>query len=92
MFKLKKLFIQRHRETGVFFVGDFMKKKIRPKTIYCPSCGRKVMTYDGIHSMIIGNNCKKCDKRVVYNPITNETMITSIPKRTSSSGMKAGTR
>lgn len=50
------------------------------------------MTYDGRHSMIIGNNCKKCDKRVVYNPITNETMITSIPKRTISSGMKAGTR
>lgn len=83
---------QRHRATGVFFVGDFMKKKIKPKKIYCPSCGRKVMTYDGRHSMIIGNNCKKCDKRVVYDPIEDITELKEIPKRTTSSGMKAGMR
>ena len=66
--------------------------KIRPKTIYCPSCGRKVMKYDGKHSMIIGNSCRNCEKRVVFDPSTGEVKRKDIPKRTTSSGMMAGTR
>lgn len=50
------------------------------------------MTYDGKHSMIIGNNCTKCNRRIVYNPESDKTEIKKIPKRTTSSGMKAGTR
>ena len=69
-----------------------MSKKKEAKTIYCPICGRRVMKYDGNHSMIIGNNCKKCNKRIVYNPETDKTEIKPIPPRTSSSGLKAGTR
>jgi endogenous inhibitor of DNA gyrase (YacG/DUF329 family) len=57
-----------------------------PKTIYCPQCGRKVFAYDGKSTMIIGVNCKKCRKRVVYNPISDETKLCKIPERNTSSG------
>lgn len=72
-------------------MGEIMEKR-KPKKIYCPGCGRKVMTYDGKHSMIIGNNCKKCRKRVVYNPENDKTEMKDIPSRSCSSGLKAGMR
>lgn len=52
-----------------------------PKAIYCPKCGRKVMTYDGRGSIPIDAGCKNCKKRVVYIPASNETKITPIPPR-----------
>ncbi len=58
-----------------------------PKTIYCPRCGRKVMTYDGRSVIDRIANCKKCKKRVVYHVDTDKVEIKPIPKRASSSGM-----
>ena len=57
------------------------------KTIYCPSCGRKVGTYDGRSTINHITRCRKCNKRVVYHIDTGETEIKPLPKRTCSSGM-----
>lgn len=56
-------------------------------TIYCPSCKRKMMVHDGIGTLSMTKDCKKCKKRVAYNPITRETNIRKISERTTSSGM-----
>lgn len=34
----------------------------KPKTIYCPLCGRKVATHDGRSTMNISVECRKCHK------------------------------
>uniref|UniRef100_A0AAU8B6D5 Uncharacterized protein n=1 Tax=Dulem virus 39 TaxID=3145757 RepID=A0AAU8B6D5_9CAUD len=59
----------------------------KSKTIYCPSCGRKVGTYDGRSTINYISRCRKCNKRVVYHVDTGETKIGPLPKRTCSSGM-----
>ena len=56
-------------------------------TIYCPMCKRKVMKHDGIGTLLIAKDCKKCKNRVIYNPRTRETNIRKISERTTSSGM-----
>lgn len=48
---------------------------IKQKSIYCPDCGRKVMTHDGKGTIPISNLCEKCGKIVTYFPETNETTI-----------------
>lgn len=58
-----------------------------PKTIYCPSCGRRVATYDGRSTMNVVAKCKKCQKRIVYYADTGETELKSIPQRATGSGM-----
>ena len=58
-----------------------------PKTIYCPKCGRKVATWDGMSTINILVKCKKCNKLVVYDVENEKTIIKEIPKRTTSSGM-----
>lgn len=58
-----------------------------PKTIYCPNCGRKVGTYDGQSTINFMANCRKCNKRVVYNVDIEKTEIKDIPPRNCSSGM-----
>lgn len=59
----------------------------KPKTIYCPRCGRKVATWDGRSSMPVIGKCKKCSKRVVYYVDNGETEIKDIPQRNCSSGV-----
>lgn len=59
----------------------------KPKTIYCPRCGRKVSTWDGRSSMPVIGRCKKCHKRVVYYVDNDETEIKDIPERNCSSGV-----
>lgn len=59
----------------------------KPKTIYCPSCGRKVGAYDGRSTINHISRCKNCNKRVVYHIDTGETEIKPLPKRKCSSGM-----
>ena len=56
------------------------------KTIYCPSCGRKVATYDGESTIDKIADCKKCHKRVIYRVATGETELKDIPVRATSSG------
>lgn len=59
----------------------------KPKTIYCPRCGRKVATWDGRSSMPVIGRCRKCQKRVVYYVDNDETEIKDIPERNCSSGV-----
>lgn len=59
-----------------------------PRTIYCPACHRRVAQWDGkskINPVIA--NCKKCNKRVVYDVISEEVTIKDKPIRATSSGM-----
>ena len=53
----------------------------KPKTIYCPNCGRKVGTYDGRSTSNISVKCKKCNKLVVYNVENKKAEIKEIPQR-----------
>lgn len=56
------------------------------KTIYCPSCKRKVFSFDGRGSINIRGKCKKCNRLVVYHIETDEVTMHSLPTRTCSSG------
>ena len=62
--------------------------KYKPKTIYCPSCGRKVFTYDGRATNYLSVKCKKCKKLVVYKPDSDTTKLKDVPQRHCSSGMR----
>lgn len=57
------------------------------KNIYCPSCSRRVSRWDGKATIEIIANCKKCKKRIVFNPRSGNIKIKPIPPRTTSSGM-----
>lgn len=59
----------------------------KPKTIYCPNCGRRVATYDGRSTINVIAKCRKCQKRVVYYVDSGETVLKDIPPRNTSSGM-----
>lgn len=56
-------------------------------TILCPSCHRKVGTYDGKSTMDKIITCKRCKKLVIYRVETKETELKAIPPRACSSGM-----
>ena len=45
------------------------------------------MKYDGKAKIPQIVDCKKCKKRVVYDPLTNKQKVKMIPKRNSSSGV-----
>ena len=60
----------------------------KPKTIYCPKCGRKVATWDGCSTNNISVKCNKCKKLVVYDVENEKAEIKAIPQRTTSSGMR----
>lgn len=62
--------------------------KNKSKTIYCPSCNRKVATYDGKSTTDITVACEKCRKLVVYDPVWNVTKTTEIPSRKTASGCR----
>lgn len=59
----------------------------KPKTIYCPKCGRKVATWDGRSSSNITVKCRKCNKMVVFRPKTMETELKPLPQRNTASGV-----
>lgn len=42
--------------------------KIESIKIYCPDCGRKVMTHDGKGTIPITHACKNCKKVITYFP------------------------
>lgn len=59
-----------------------------PKTIYCPRCGRKIMSYDGKTHMNLSKKCNKCNKLVVYNTEKDEITLKKVPGRDQASGMR----
>lgn len=54
--------------------------------IYCPRCKKKVATWDGKSGINVIVNCRKCNKRVVFDVQTREIKLKDIPKRNTSSG------
>lgn len=60
----------------------------KPRTIYCPMCHRRVAQWDGKSTInpVIGN-CKNCNKKVIYNLISEEVTVKNKPIRATSSGM-----
>lgn len=58
------------------------------KIIYCPECGRRVAEWDGRSTINVVSNCRKCNKRVVYNVETGKTTIKRKIDRCTSSGMR----
>ena len=71
-------------ETAVPFTLGKEAAMAEEKIIYCPQCGRRVMKYDGKGTIPLDAGCKKCRKRVVYFPETDEVKVTKIPPRCSS--------
>lgn len=62
-------------------------KEYKPKTIFCPSCKRKVGTYDGRSTSNYITRCNKCRKCVIYHVDTKEIEIKPLPQRNCSSGL-----
>lgn len=56
--------------------------------IKCPKCHITVMTYDGRSTMNKIVKCRICQHKVIYNPMTNETILGDIPVRECGSGLR----
>lgn len=75
--------------SAAFMRRIFLELKMEEtKIIHCPICKRKVATWDGKSQSYISTNCKKCKKRIVYKPDTQEIEVKNIPERDTSSGMR----
>lgn len=59
----------------------------KQEKIYCPQCKRVVATYDGRTKTPLITNCKRCEKRVVFDPVTRKIELKKIPPRETSSGV-----
>lgn len=60
---------------------------MKSKTIYCPRCKRKAGIYDGRSTFTMTYSCRKCGKRISFNPVDNEIKIKDRPQREVSSGV-----
>lgn len=58
------------------------------KTIYCPTCNRKVAEYDGKSTTDIEVACNKCKKLVVFKPGCRVTKEKPLPSKTTASGCR----
>lgn len=56
--------------------------------IYCPICGRKVGKWDGKTKTLVDVECRKCNKLVIFYPISGQTMTKALPKPNSASGKR----
>ena len=56
--------------------------------IYCPRCDKAVAHYDGNTKNTIKVKCKNCNKLVVYSPKLGYAILTELPPRVTSSGMR----
>ncbi len=65
-----------------------MKKKVKKEIVRCPICGRGVAHWDKKSTIPIHVNCKKCNKRIIFDPEKKETVTKKIPKRIFSSGLR----
>lgn len=63
-------------------------KKDKKQNVYCPVCNRKVASWDGKSTIPIHVNCKKCEKRVIFDPETKKAEAKEIPHRPFSSGLR----
>lgn len=64
-----------------------MSESCTARAIYCPECGHKMGSHDGKSTNVKEMDCRKCWKRVVFNPTNEKITIKPRPKRTCSSGV-----
>ena len=60
---------------------------MKGKIVYCPICKRKTGTYSGLTDSLHISRCRRCNKRVIYNPLTRETTCKPFPEKNTSSGV-----
>lgn len=60
----------------------------KPKKIYCPLCGRKVMTYDGRAHNNLSVRCESCDRLVTFYFETGRVQTSRVPERQVASGVR----
>jgi len=65
-----------------------MGKNMSKVTIYCPRCGRAVLHVEDRCKTDLSVKCKKCNKLITYQAEYGKTIITSVPKRSSSAGCR----
>lgn len=57
------------------------------KKIYCPKCSRKLGVWDGKTKTNVIVDCRKCQKQIIYHPLTAHREIKPIPPRNTASGV-----
>lgn len=55
---------------------------------YCPKCGHKIMSWNGITLQPISVKCKTCNKLAVFYPMTKKVLLKDLPDREQTSGMR----
>lgn len=78
------MYEERSQMVCVLFVVE--SRNNMEMSIYCPKCGRKIGTHDGRSTIPKIIDCKKCKKRIIYNPKEGIT-VKEIPLRNTSSGV-----
>lgn len=61
--------------------------KYKPKEILCPTCNKKVGTWDGRSTIDYVVQCRQCRKCVIYHIENGEIEIKPLSKRATSSGL-----
>lgn len=57
------------------------------KIIYCPTCRRRVASWDGKSVANPIGKCKKCNKIVIFDVEKQEIKTNKVPQRNTASGM-----
>lgn len=79
-------FIEASVEIRAFlcFMEDY--RMAETQKIYCPKCSHRVGAWDGRSKINVIVNCKNCNKRVIFDVETKETIVKDIPLRATSGG------
>lgn len=65
-----------------------MSESCSARNIYCPLCRRKVGSHDGKSTIVKEVDCRKCNRRIVFDPMNDgKIVVKKIPPRNSSSGV-----
>lgn len=56
--------------------------------ITCPVCGKGIAHWDGRGTIPIERKCDKCDKLIIFHPVTKTKKVTEMPQRKFSSGKR----
>lgn len=77
-----------HRICGGFLLSKDNEDEMDKEVIYCPICGKRVAEWDGKSTMNVESNCRKCNKKVVYDIKTGKITIKNKTGRCTSSGIR----
>lgn len=57
------------------------------RIVKCPICNREVGKHCNKSTTIFMSRCRKCKKKVIYDPDTGETTYKDFPQKNTSSGV-----